>query len=157
MTTKAQFIQAQRLLYPTEPIASFVSRLNTPSLVNNPTSQGKIPKQANLTLIINSLADADVLVLNTKYAAIVSAIIENINKGQIADVANLIRSLSASELSQSAKTVINESFQAIAASYQDPATYGDLDPNWQAQLMLSPAQVAGFGTILTSEVVEALQ
>jgi hypothetical protein len=155
--SKAQFIQAQKSLYPNEPIASFTSRLNTPSLVSNPTSQGKVPKQANLTLIINNLADADVLVLNTKYAAIVSAIIENINKGQIADVANLIRSLSASELSQSAKTVIDESFQAIAASYQDPATYGDLDPSWQAQLMLSPAQVAGFGVILTSEVVEALQ
>ena len=129
--------------------------LNTPNLVPNPTPQGKIPKAVNLTVIVAGISDADVLTLNTEYSPIVAALIENINKGAIADVANLVRGLMASALSQDAKDVISTNFQSIAASYQNPSQYGDLDPNWQSQILATPAELAGFSPVTLQEWEEA--
>ena len=156
MTPKQQWIRTRYNASTEKNIALFTSVLNTQSLVTNPVPRAKVSKSVNLTEIVNGISSADVLLLNTQYSSVVSALIENINKGAIADVANLIRGLMASNLSQAAKDSINTGFQAIAASYQDPAAYGVLDPNWQAQIMASPAELAEHGVIYCDEVENAL-
>ncbi len=148
MTAKAQFIQAQRLLYPIEPIASFTSRLNTPSLVNNPTERGTVPKPLSILEIASDLVANDRRLLQNQGSY--NSLITNINKGDLLSIQADIQNLATTpQLSTEGVTVLNEALAASAETIPDP--------NWQAQLMLSPAQVAGFGTILTSEVVEALQ
>lgn len=156
MTPKQQWIRDQYEASSEKNVYVFTSILNTQSLVANPVPQGNVPKAINLTGIVNNIPDADVLLLNTTYAPLVDSIIKNIDKGSIPDLANLIRGLSASNLSQAAKDSINSSFQEIALSYQDPATYGDPDPNWQAQIWANPAELAGYDSVAPDEVVKAL-
>ena len=157
MTPKQQWIFTRYNASSEKNIPLFTSVLNTRSLVSNPVPRAKIPKSVNLTQIVNGIPSADVLLLNTQYSPVVTALIENINKSAIADVANLIRGLMASNLSQAAKDSINTEFQTIAASYQDPVTHGDLDPNWQSQIMSSPAELAGYGVIQVNDIDEALK
>ena len=156
MTPKQQWIRDRHNDSIEKNVALLTSVLNTESLAANPVPRAKVPKSVNLTQIVNALPSADVLLLNTQYSPVVAALIENINKGAIADVANLIRGLMASNLSQAAKDSINTEFQAIAASYQDPATYGVFDPDWQGQILASPAKLAGYGVIQANDIVEAL-
>ena len=155
-TLKQLWISTQYGASTEKNVALFTSALNTQSLVANPVPRAKVPKSVNLTQIVNGLPSADVLMLNTQYSSVVTSLIVNIDKGAIADVANLIRGLMASNLSQAAKDSINTEFQAIAASYQDPATFGDLDPNWESQILASPAQLAGYGVIQVSDITETL-
>ena len=130
------------------------SVLNRPALIANPASD-RIPKSVDLTAIVNGMSDVDVLMLNTDYATVASALIENINKGQIEDVGNLVRGLGASNLSSESKAVISNNFNAIAQSYADPEKYGVLDPNWQPKILSTPAQSAGFTTVTYQEWLEA--
>ena len=156
MTPKQQWIRARYTASIEKNIPLFTSALNMRSLVPNSVPRAKVPKLVNLTQIVNGISSADVLLLNTQYSPVVSALIENINKGAIADVANLIRGLMSSNLSQAAKDSINTEFQAIAASYQDTATHGVLDPDWEPQIMASPAELAGYGLIYSNEVERAI-
>ena len=136
----------------------FAANLNAPILIDNPSPQGRIPKSINLTQIVDNISGEDILILYTQYSTIVSAIIENINRSAIADVGNLIRGLLASNLSQSAKDTISTKFQEVALSHSDPANYGDLDPNWEPQIIgNSIAKSSGFGVITASDIQDALR
>ena len=156
MTPKQLWIYSQYNASTQKNIPLFTNIINTQLLVANPVPRAKVPKSVNLTQIVNGISSADVLLLNTQYSSIVTALIENINKGAIADVANLIRGLMASNLSQAAKDSINTEFQSIAASYENPTIYGDLDPNWKPQIMASIAQLAGYEIIQVSDIESAL-
>jgi hypothetical protein len=147
---KTQWIQSQIALGVTD-----FSVLNTPILVTNPAPSEYKPKAVNLTAIVADISDADILLLNTTYSSLVSALIENINKGSISDLANLIRGLNASNLSQEAKDSINSTFQSIAASYQDPKSFGDLVPKPE-KVLLTPAQEAEFDMITLQDWEKAL-
>ena len=154
--TKDEWIREQYNAATEKNIALFTSALNTQSLAANPMARATVPRVVNFTEIVNSISSTDLLVFYKDYAAIVEAIIENIAKNSLADVANLLRALSTSSLSQQTKDYMNSKFQEIAASYQDPVTHGVLDPNWQPQIMASPAELAGYGLIYRNEIEEAL-
>ena len=154
--TKDEWIREQYNAATEKNIALFTSALNTQSLAANPIPRATVPRVVNFTEIVNSISSTDLLIFYKDYAAIVEAIIENIAKNSLADVANLLRALSTSSLSQQTKDYMNSKFQEIAASYQDPVTHGVLDPNWQPQIMASPAELAGYGLIYRNEIEEAL-
>ena len=156
MTPKQIWILARYNVSTEKNIALFTSALNTRSLAPNPVPRAKVPKVANFTEIVNGISSTDLLIFYKDYSAIVEAIIENIAKNSLTDVANLLRALSTSALSQPTKDYMNVKFQEIAASYQDPSIHGVLDPNWKSQIMASSAELAGYGLIYCNEVEQAI-
>ena len=75
--------------------------------------------------------------------------IKNINKGDLlsaqADIQNLITT---PQISPAAIAVLQTALQSTAQT--------ELDPNWQPQIMASPAELAGYGLIYSNEVEQAI-
>ena len=144
MTTKAEFINAQRLLYPTEPIASFTSILNTPVLVANPEPQATVQKVLTINEAFAVVPDAEAFDIGETKAY--DRILDAFSQGRMDWVQDNI------------KTLVAKGIMTLptAQALGELMAQTELDPDWQAQVMLSPASAAGFGVILTSDVEEAL-
>ena len=146
--SKAQWIRDQYALSPEKNIPLFASSLNTQSLVPNPIAQGQIPKPLSFAAIASQLAPNDRRILQNEGAY--HSLLANVEKGDLpaiqADLQNLVTT---PNISTAAVTVLNNT---LAESTQTI-----LDPNWQAQIMASPAELAGFAPVLVDEVVAALE
>lgn len=140
--TKLSWIKSQIL--PGEAPAETASRLNTAIEIENPNPQGKVPAPINLEEIRELVPDGEAFeVMETRtYDRILEAI-------QLSDrlaIGNHIRALlKGGKISP--ETV---------AKIQPVLGRTIPDPNWQPRVWLSPAVAAGYGLVLTNEVVEAI-
>ncbi len=144
--TKAEWIRAN---YDVKlPIPEWVSFANTEQLVDNPAPQGEVPKPLSILAFAANLAPNDRRLLQNEGAY--KSLLANVDKGDIlstqADLQNLATT---PQISQAAIDILN------TALYESTLTIAD--PNWQSQVLLSPAQQAGFDAVLVDEVVEALK
>ncbi len=146
MSTKAEWIREN--YDPELSIREWVSFANTPTLVNNPNLQGEVPKPLSFIEFASNLTPNDRRILQNESAY--QSLLVNFNKGDLpaiqADLQNLTTTPS---ISQDAINVLD------TAIYESTMTIPD--PNWETQVMLSPAQLAGFDVVLVDEVEEALE
>ena len=147
MTAKQQWIRTRYNASAEKNIALFTSVLNTQSLVTNPVTRALTPKPISILQVASTLSANDRRLLQNEGAY--SSLIKNIEKGDIlsaqADIQNLATT---PQISSAAITVLQGALQAT--------TQTELDPNWQAQIMASPAELAGHGVIYCDEIEQVL-
>lgn len=125
-------------------IQDTVSRLNTPVQIDNPEPQGQVKKPIDLVALREGIPDAEAFaVLETRTW---DRILDSIDKGNWVSVSQHTRALLAGG-KISPDTVVK--LQPLLA-----ATIPD--PDWQARITISPAELAGFVEGVTiDEVTEA--
>jgi hypothetical protein len=138
MTDKTRWIASQ--LIKGESASNAASRLNTPLEIDNPTPQPQVSKPIDLVELRAEIPDIEAFrVLSSK---LWDRITQALAIGDLVTVNNHILALLAGG-------VISEETVVKLAKYM-LATIPD--PNWQSKIMISPAQLAGYGLILVDEV-----
>ena len=145
--TKRDWIRAQYATFTPQNIPSFTSAMNTQSLVTNPAPQLNVPKRISILEVAANLLPNDRRLLQNEGAY--KSLIDNVAKGDLlsaqADIQNLATT---PQISPAAIAILQGALQAT--------TQTEPDPSRPAQILASPAQLAGHGIIFCDEVVEAL-
>ena len=141
---KQQWLLNQIAEFPVLSARELASYLNDKVLVDNPTPIGQVPVTTTLEEVSAKVTDNEVFVIGETeaYKRILDAINQNRPDWIIGNLNTLKRG---GKLSQ-------ESYDAVLFLLQRT----ELDPNYQAQILISPAELAGFGVILVSEVEELM-
>ena len=141
---KQQWLLNQIAEFPELSARELASYLNDKVLVDNPTPIGQVPVTTTLEEVSSKVADNEVFVIGETeaYKRILDALNQNRPDWIIGNLTTLKRG---GKLSQ-------ESYDAILVLLQRT----ELDPNYQAQILISPAELAGYGIILVNEVEELL-
>jgi hypothetical protein len=141
---KQEWLLNQIAQFPELSARELVSKLNDKVLVNNPQPQQQVPVITTLEEVSDKVTDTEVFAIGETeaYKRILDAINQNRPDWIVGNLTTLKRG---GKLSQ-------ESYDAILVLLQRT----ELDPNYQAQILISPAELAGFGVILVSEVEELM-
>ena len=139
---KQEWLLFQIALFPNLSARELASYLNDKVLVDNPTPIGQVPVVPTLEEVSAKVADNEVFVIGETeaYKRILDALNQNRPDWIVGNLTTLKRGL---KLSQ-------ESYDAILVLLQTT----ELDPNYQEQILISPAELAGYGVILVSDVEE---
>lgn len=142
--TKQQWLITQIEQFPELSPRELTSYLNDKVLVDNPVPIGQVPVTTTLEEVSAVVADNEVLAIAESpiYDKILDAINQNRPDWIVGNLNTLKRG---GKLSQA-------SYDAILVLLQRT----ELDPNYQAQVLISPAELAGYGAILVSDVEELL-
>ena len=147
MTSKQLWIRARHSASTEKNIALFTAAANRESMVTNPAPLTNVPKPISILAVARNLLANDRRLLQNEGAY--KSLIDNVAKGDLisaqADIQNLATT---PQISPAAIAILQG---ALAAT-----TLTEPDPNRPAQIMISPAQLAGHGIIFCDEVVEAL-
>ena len=139
---KQEWLLNQIAQFPELSARELASYLNDKVLVDNPTPIGQVPVVPTLEEVSAKVADNEVFVIGETeaYKRILDALNQNRPDWIVGNLTTLKRGL---KLSQ-------ESYDAILVLLQTT----ELDPNYQEQILISPAELAGYGVILVSDVEE---
>ena len=142
--TKQEWLLNQIAQFPELSARELTSYLNDKVLVDNPQPRQQVPVITTLEEVSDKVTDTEVFSIGETeaYKRILDAINQNRPDWIFGNLTTLKRGGELSEVS----------FDAILVLLQRT----ELDPNYQAQVWLSPAELAGFGVILVSEVEELL-
>jgi hypothetical protein len=142
--TKQQWLLSQIEQFPELSPRELTSYLNDKVLVDNPVPIGQVSVTTTLEEVSAVVADNEVLAIAESpiYDKILDAINQNRPDWIVGNLTTLKRG---GKLSQA-------SYDAILVLLQRT----ELDPNYQAQVLISPAELAGYGAILVSDVEELL-
>jgi hypothetical protein len=142
--TKQQWLLNQIAQFPELSARELASYLNDKVLVGNPTPIGQVPVVPTLEEVSSKVADNEVFVIGETeaYKRILDALNQNRPDWIVGNLTTLKRG---GKLSQ-------ESYDAILVLLQST----ELDPNYQEQILISPAELAGYGVILVSDVEELM-
>jgi hypothetical protein len=142
--TKQQWLLTQIAQFPELSARELTSYLNDKVLVNNPVPIGQVPVTTTIKEVMDVIADDEVLLIGE--SPLYDKILDARNQGRFDWVIDNLNALKrGGKLSQG-------SFDAIIALLQRT----ELDPNYQAQILISPAELAGYGAILVSDVEELM-
>jgi hypothetical protein len=120
--------------------------LNTLNLVANPVPQGLVLKPLSVAAIAGTISASDRRLLQNEGAY--KSLLQNLEKGQFLDVLACIQNLATTpNLSEDGITKLNN---AIVTAQET-----ELDPNWQPQILATPAELAGFSPVTLQEWEEA--
>lgn len=141
--TKQQWLLTQIAQFPQLSARELTSYLNDKQLIDNPVPIGQVPLAITIEEVSVVVTDNEVLAIAESpiYDKILDAI--NQNRPNLI-VANLTILKRGRKLSQA-------SFDAIIALLERT----QLDPNYQPQILISPAELAGY-VILVSDVEELI-
>jgi hypothetical protein len=139
---KQEWLLSQIALFPNLSARELASYLNDKVLVDNPTPIGQVPVVPTLEEVSAKVADNEVFVIGETeaYKRILDALNQNRPDWIVGNLTTLKRG---GKLSQ-------ESYDAILVLLQKT----ELDSNYQEQILISPAELAGYGVILVSDVEE---
>jgi hypothetical protein len=139
---KQEWLLSQIALFSNLSARELASYLNDKILVDNPTPIGQVPVVPTLEEVSSKVADNEVFEIGETeaYKRILDALNQNRPDWIVGNLTTLKRGL---KLSQ-------ESYDAILVLLQST----ELDPNYQEQILISPAELAGYGVILVSDVEE---
>jgi hypothetical protein len=142
--TKQEWLLNQITQFPELSARKLTSYLNDKVLVDNPQPQQQVPVITTLEEVSDKVTDTEVFSIGETeaYKRILDAINQNRPDWIFGNLTTLKRG---GKLSQ-------ESYDAILALLQRT----ELDPDYQSQILISPAELAGFGVILVSEVEELM-
>ena len=139
---KQEWLLSQIALFPNLSARELASYLNDKQLINNPTPIGQVPVVPTLEEVSAKVADNEVFVIGETEAY--KRILDALNQNRPDWIVNNLTTLKrGGKLSQ-------ESYDAILVLLQTT----ELDPNYQEQILISPAELAGYGVILVSDVEE---
>jgi hypothetical protein len=141
---KQDWLLTQIAQFPELSARELTSYLNDKKLVNNPQAQQQVPVIATLKEVSDVVTDDEVLAIAE--SPVYDKILDAINQKRpdwIVD--NLTVLKRGGKLSQA-------SYDAILVLLQRTK----LDPEYQAQILISPAELAGYGAILVSDVEELM-
>jgi hypothetical protein len=142
--TKQQWLLSQIEQFPELSPRELTSYLNDKVLVDNPVPIGQVSVTTTLEEVSAVVTDAEVLAIAE--SPVYNKILDAINQNRLDwIVGNLTTLKRGGKLSQ-------ESYDAILVLLQRT----QLDPNYQAQILVSPAELAGYGAILVSDVEELI-
>jgi hypothetical protein len=141
---KQEWLLIQIAQFPELSARELASYLNDKVLVDNPTPIGQVPVVPTLEEVSDKVTDNEVFEIGETeaYKRILDALNQNRPDWIIGNLTTLKRGL---KLSQ-------ESYDAILVLLQTT----ELDPNYQEQILISPAELAGYGLILVSDVEELM-
>ena len=139
---KQEWLLNQIAQFPELSARELASYLNDKVLVDNPTPIGQVPVVPTLEEVSDKVTDTEVFEIGETeaYKRILDALNQNRPDWIVGNLTTLKRGL---KLSQ-------ESYDAILVLLQST----ELDPNYQEQILISPAELAGYGVILVSDVEE---
>ena len=141
---KQEWLLNQIAQFPELSARELASYFNDKVLVDNPTPIGQVPVVPTLEEVSSKVADNEVFVIGETeaYKRILDALNQNRPDWIVGNLTTLKRG---GKLSQ-------ESYDAILVLLQST----ELDPNYQEQILISPAELAGYGVILVSDVEELM-
>ena len=139
---KQEWLLIQIAQFPELSARQLASYLNDKILVDNPNPIGQVPVVPTLEEVSAKVADNEVFEIGETeaYKRILDALNQNRPDWIVGNLTTLKRG---GKLSQ-------ESYDAILVLLQRT----ELDPNYQEQILISPAELAGYGVILVSDVEE---
>jgi hypothetical protein len=142
--TKQEWLLNQIAQFPELFSRELTSYLNDKVLVDNPQPRQQVPVITTLEEVSDKVTDTEVFSIGETeaYKRILDAINQNRPDWIVGNLTTLKRG---GKLSQ-------ESYDVILALLQRT----ELDPNYQSQILISPAELAGYGVILVSEVEELM-
>jgi hypothetical protein len=142
--TKQTWLLTQIAQFPELSARELASYLNDKQLVSNPVPIGQVPVATTIKEVMDVIADDEVLLIGE--SPLYDKILDARNQGRFDWVIDNLNALKrGGKLSQG-------SFDAIDTLLQRT----ELDPNYQAQILISPAELAGYGAILVSDVEELI-
>ena len=141
---KQEWLLIQIAQFPELSARELASYLNDKQLINNPTPIGDVPVTTTLEEVSAKVTDIEVFAIGETeaYKRILDAINQNRTDWIVGNLTTLNRGGKLSQVS----------FDAILALLQRTES----DPNYQKQILISPAELAGYGIILVNEVEELL-
>ena len=141
---KQEWLLTQIAQFPELSARELASYLNDKVLVDNPQPQQQVPVITTLEEVSDKVTDTEVFAIGETeaYKRILDAINQNRPDWIIGNLTTLRRGGKLSQVS----------FDAILALLQRT----ELDPNYQAQILISPAGLAGYGIILVSDLEELM-
>ena len=141
---KQEWLLNQISQFPELSARELASYLNDKVLVDNPQSQQQVPVITTLDEVSAKVTDNEVLAVaeSSVYNRILDAINQNRPDWIIGNLTTLRRGGKLSQVS----------FDAILVLLQRT----ELDPNYQAQILISPAELAGFDIVLVSDVEDLM-
>jgi hypothetical protein len=139
---KQEWLLNQIAQFPELSARELASYLNDKVLVDNPTPIGQVPVVPTLEEVSDKVTDNEVFEIGETeaYKRILDALNQDRPDWIVGNLTTLKRGL---KLSQ-------ESYDTILVLLQRT----ELDPNYQEQILISPAELAGYGVILVSDVEE---
>ena len=142
--TKQEWLLTRIAQFPELSARELASYLNDKVLVDNPTPIRQVPIVPTLEEALAIVKDNEVLDIaeSPVYDKILDALNQNRPDWIVNNLTTLKRGGKLSEVS----------FDAILVLLQRT----ELDPNYQSQILISPAELAGYGVILVSEVEELM-
>jgi hypothetical protein len=142
--TKQTWLLSQIALNPELSARELASKLNDKVSVDNPVLIGQVPVTTTLEEVSAVVADNEVLAIAE--SPIYDKILDAINQNRFDwIVGNLTTLKRGGKLSQ-------ESYDAILVLLQRT----EPDPNYQQQISISPAELAGYDFVLVSDVEELI-
>lgn len=147
--TKLEWIQSQILQG--ESISDYVSRLNTPIAISNPTPQSQIPAPIDLISLwsVVPLAEATQIFITNN---IWSLIKEAIKQKDLIGLHNYVRICHESKENGGLGILSDKTVLALTSIMEQTIP----DPNYQPIIFQSLAQQAGFDYVYTHEVETVL-
>ena len=141
---KQEWLLNQISQFPELSARELASYLNDKVLVDNPTPIGQVLVTTTLEEVSSKVADNEVFVIGETeaYKRILDALNQNRPDWIIGNLTTLKRG---GKLSQ-------ESYDAILVLLQRT----ELDPNYQEQILISPAELAGYEVVSVNEIEELL-
>lgn len=142
MTTKQAWLKSQITANPTLSLEELLSQLNTQQLVANPVPQNQVSVPLSIDAIADLVPPLERFTIQETqtYSRLLEAVAAGNNKWISDQIANLV---AAGKMSVETVRVLTPLLVATMP-----------DPNWQAQILLTTAQQAGFGSVLVTELME---
>ena len=142
MITKIEWIKSQ--LQPNESASVVTSRLNTPSIIDNPVPQPQILTPITLSAIRKAVDKAEAFKVQETdtWQEIVAAIAIN-DRSTCRDLIGTL--VAGGVLSPVTAARLSGLFTATIP-----------DPDWQPKITATPASIAGFGIVYVHEVQEVI-
>jgi hypothetical protein len=141
---KQEWLLTQIKQFPELSVRELTSYLNDKVLVDNPLPQQRIPLSPTLEEVLAIVKEEEKFPISETKTY--ERILEAISQGRIDWVAGGLATLKAGKL------LSEDSYNKLIQLLQQAQP----DPNYQAQIWLSPVELAGYGFILVSEVEELM-
>ena len=141
---KQEWLLSQIAQFPELSARELASKLNDKELVDNPTPIGQVPVVPTLEEVSAKVTDTEVFAIGETEAY--KRILDALNQNRLDWIVNNLTTLKrGGKLSQ-------ESYDAILVLLQRT----ELDPNYQEQILISPAELAGYEVVSVNEIEELL-
>jgi hypothetical protein len=142
---KQQWLLTQIKKFPKLSARELTGKLNDKVLVNNPEPQQQIAVLPTLQQVLAVVTKEEAFKISETLTY--SRVLEAFNQGNISNIIAYLGVLKGGD-----NVLSEDSYNKLIVLLQKT----QLDPNYQSQVWMSPAELAGFGMVLVNEVEELI-